>query len=271
LGRVAADLEPGELLVADRHYCIVEFLQRTAAKGAAFVIRQHGRLQGETLGERRRIGRTETGEVFEQALRISDGRGGEAMTVRRVTIALDKPTRDGDLEVHLLSNVPPEHADALALADLYLERWGIENAFHVLTMTLTCEVKSVAKPRAALFLFAMAMTAYNARQAVYAALKSRHDAADVEAMSGLVVAIETAEPMDGLVTALPEAQWDELVAPTVEARAGFLVALAERVDVRTRRKSVRRPSKPPPKQEPLSRKTPHVSTFRLLQTKPRRC
>src|SRR5262249_55263220 len=166
LDRVVADLQAKELLIADRHFCIAKFLVDVAAALGFFLIRHHRRLPGEWLGKRQEIGRSATGMVFEQALRIraSDGR---VLTVRRITGAPDTPARDGDQEIHLLSNVPSADASAVQLAELYRQRWEIENAFYVLTMTLTCELKSIGHPRAALFLFGMALLAYNCRQVLY--------------------------------------------------------------------------------------------------------
>jgi len=269
LDRVVADLQANELLLGDRHFCIVKFLLDVAAAGGFFVIRQHGRLQGELLGKRRKIGRTETGVVHEQALRIRDG-DGRALTVRRITVELDTPTRDGDYWIHLLSNVPAEHADAGQLAQLYRDRWEIENAFHVLTMTLTCELKSVGHPRAALFLFCMALLAYNCRQVLYAALRKTHTAAEVEAMSHLSVALEIVRPMDGLVTAIPACDWDAIVPVTLAGRADFLRRVSRHVDVAAHRKSVRGPKKPrPPRQR--CKACAHVSTYRLVSSRKQRC
>jgi len=42
LDRVVADLQAQEVLIADRHFCIVWFLRDVAAAGGYFVIRQHG-------------------------------------------------------------------------------------------------------------------------------------------------------------------------------------------------------------------------------------
>ena len=53
----------------------------------------------------------ETGRVFEQTLRATND-AGEVLFLRRVTVVLDKPTRDGDTELHLLTNVPVKHARA---------------------------------------------------------------------------------------------------------------------------------------------------------------
>ena len=262
LDRVVADLQADELLIADRHFCIVSFLLDVAAACGAFVIRQHGRLQGELLGKRRQVGRSDTGMVYEQKLRLRDG-DGRVLIVRRITVELDRPTRDGDRQLHLLSNVPRKRANARALAQLYHDRWEIENAFHVLTMTLTCEVKSVGQPRAALLLFCMAMVAYNARQVLYAALRLTHAAAAVAAMSELAVALEVAQAMDGLVTAVPAGAWDELVEGTAAGRAAFLRRVSRHVDVQAHRKSVRGPKKPrPPRQR--GKPNAHVSTYRLL-------
>ena len=269
LDRVVADLKPNELLIADRHFCIAKFLMDVAAAMGFFVIRQHGRLQGELLGKRRQCGRSDTGMVYEQALRICDSMGRE-LVVRRITVELDTPTRDGDQQLHLLSNVPSEHASAERLAQLYRDRWDIENAFYVLTMTLTCEVKSVGRPRAALFLFCMAMLAYNCRQVLYAALRTIHDAAEVEAMSELSVAREIVQPMDGLVTAIPEREWNELVPSTLSGRVDFLRRVSRHVNVGSHRKSTRGPKKPPPPRQRF-KACAHVSTYRLLEGRKQRC
>ncbi|MBV8084803.1 MAG: transposase [Chloroflexi bacterium] len=269
LDRVVADLQARELLIADRHFCITAFLLNVAAAGGCFVIRQHGRLHGALLGERRSIGRSDTGLVYEQALQIrtDDGR---LLTVRRITVELDTPTRDGDRQLHLLSNVPDADASAVQLAQLYRDRWEIENAFYVVTVTLTCELKSMGHPRAALFLFCMALLAYNCRQVVYAALRTAHAAAEVEAMSQQAVAVEIGQAMDGLVTALPAGTWDRLVPASLAGRVAFLRRVSQRVRVGAYRKSRRGPKKPRPPR-PGWKACKHVSTFRLLKNRKQRC
>jgi hypothetical protein len=199
LDRVLDDLTLKDLVLADRHFCIVYFLWKMNLKGAAFVIRQHGRLKGELIGKRKRLGHAPHGIVYEQKLRI--GSGEQSMIVRRITVELTEPTRDGETEIHLLSNVPVKDASAIRLAGLYHQRWEIENAFHILTMTLTCELKSLGQPRAALFLFCLAMLAYNTRQVLLGALFAEHDPDDVEQMSQFQVAKAIVGPMEGLLTA----------------------------------------------------------------------
>jgi hypothetical protein len=270
LDRVIADLQANELVIADRHFCIVKFLLDVAAACGCFVIRQHGRLHGELLGKRRKVGRSDTGMAFEQKMRIRDSSGARVMIVRRITVELDTATRDGDRQIHLLSNVPRKHANARQVAQLYRDRWEIENAFYVLTMTLTCEVRSIGHPRAALFLFCMAMLAYNCRQLLYAALRTAHDSAAVDAMSEHSVGLEITQAMDGLVTAVPACDWDEAVPRTASGRAAFLRRVSRHVDVHTHRKTVRGPKKPRPPRQRCKAGT-HVSTHRLLKSRLQRC
>lgn len=265
LDDVVRDLEEKELLIADRHFCIVSFMLNVAAKKSCFVIRQHGRLKGELQGKRRKIGRCETGLVYQQKLRVAEKGSDRVIVLRRITVQLDKPTRDGDTELHILSNVPAADATACQLAQLYHQRWEIENAFHVLTMTLTCEVPSCGQPRGALFLFSLAMLAFNCRRVLYAALWTAHEGEEVQAMSELSVALEIERAMDGLVTAIDESEWDQAIRPTVKGRAKFLCRVAKHVDVRAHRKSVRGPKKPKPPRQPYDGR-PHEATHRLMKT-----
>jgi hypothetical protein len=264
LDRVVEDLQEKDLLIADRHFCIVQFLLEVADRGACFLIRQHGRLKGALQGKRRKIGRIDTGLVYEQKLSITDKESGRVMTVRRITVQLDETTRDGDTEIHLLCNVPASDADAHVLANLYRDRWEIENAFHVLTMTLTCESSSNCYPRCALFQFCMAMFAYNARQILFAALYAEHNQEDVERMSQYQMAVDIVKPMAGLETAITDDEWRELTPCTPRGIAKFLRQTSRHVDIKSYRKSVRGPKKPPPKRKRCKAGT-HVATHRLLQ------
>jgi hypothetical protein len=268
LNRALADLRPRDLIIADRHFCIVAFLLKLAAQGSCFLIRQHGRLQGKLLGKRRYVGQTATGVVYEQSLKIVAG--DQTLVVRRITVCLNEPTRDGERELHLLSNVPVEDADGCELADLYRQRWEIENAFYLLTMTLTCEMPSNCHPRCALLLFCMALAAYNCRQVLLAALFAEHDPAAVEEMSQYQLALDIIRPLEGMLTAIDECEWRELVPCTTRARAAFLRRVSRHVAVASYRKSIRGPKRPPrPRQR--CRAGTHVSTARLLKTRSQSC
>ena len=94
------------------------------------------------MGKLRARGRVETGSVWEQAVRLTDDTG-TSLTVRRVTLVLDEPTRDGETEVVLLTNVPKRDADAAAVARLYRRRWTIEGRFQVMAVALRAEVDTL--------------------------------------------------------------------------------------------------------------------------------
>ena len=168
-------LRAGIVLVADRNFCTSKFLFGLAAREAFFVIRQHGStLTWKLRGRRRRVGRIATGVVYEQAMELHFE--GATLSVRRITLRLDRPTESGDTEIHILTNLSPEQATALQVARTYGTRWTVEGAFQTLTDVLRCEVETLGYPRAALFSFATAVLAYNTYAVVKASLRATHGA-----------------------------------------------------------------------------------------------
>lgn len=137
LHRVSA----GDVWIADRNCCPRGLMSERARRGAAFLVRQHGQWQGQLLGTPTRQGVTRSGTVYAQAMLVSDPVSGEALHVRRITLARKEPTRDGDMELHLLSHVPAQEARARTLVGVYGKRWTIETAFFALTTTLSCEMR----------------------------------------------------------------------------------------------------------------------------------
>src|SRR3954453_8919173 len=106
LGQVLELARAGELWVDGRNFCTTNFLFGIAGRGASFVVRQHAAtLHGEFAGKRRGGRGIEPGRVFQQTIRATND-AGEVLILRRVTVVLDKPTRDGDKEIHPLTNVP---------------------------------------------------------------------------------------------------------------------------------------------------------------------
>ena len=114
------------------------------------------------------------------------------MTLRRITVALHKPTRDGDTAIHVLEQCPDGgKASAQTLAARYGKRWTIETMFQALTETLTCEVPALGYPKAALFGFCLALMAYNAVAVIKAALRAVHGGETVQqAISTYYLALE---------------------------------------------------------------------------------
>lgn len=258
--RIVDDLAPKDVIIADRHYCIVPFLVKIADAGGFFVIRQHGRLKGVLQGKRKRIDRISTGVVYEQEMKLSDT--DEAMTVRRITVELDEPTRDGDHEIHVLSNLPSEVA-ATVVAELYRHRWEEETAFNVLQMTLTCEHPGVGHPQAATFLFCMSLLAFNLRQTVFAALFATHDDEQVLETSHFHVSKNVSDKTEGMLIAITPQEWADLIPATIKGIASLLRQIATTIDLREYRKSSRGPKKKKPHRS-RNVASSHVSTAKLL-------
>src|SRR3982751_1552585 len=77
LDEVLETIRAREVWIADRNFCTTAFLFGIARRGGSFVIRQHGAtLYIEGMGERRPCGRSGTGAVFEQEMRLRGGGGG---------------------------------------------------------------------------------------------------------------------------------------------------------------------------------------------------
>lgn len=170
--RLFDKIQAGQCWIGDRDFSTLEFLFGVQERSAYFVIRQHGQLQAKPVGARRRVGRTQTALVFEQTVLLTNY-DGRTMRLRRITLQLDKPTREKDTEIHLLTNLP-DAVDARQIADAYLGRWQIEAAFFKLTMVLRCELDTLGYPEAALFGFCLAVVMYNAVSTVLTALLKTH-------------------------------------------------------------------------------------------------
>lgn len=264
LDATLATVQAKDLWIADRNFCTFKFLFGIARRLGYFLIRQHGTVKGTLLGRRRKIGRCPTGMVYEQAIRLPDPETGAAGTYRRISVKLDQPTRDGDRELHLLSNVPESDADAVSLANLYRKRWTIETVFQEITATLQCEIHTLGYPKAALFAFCLALVAFNAVSMLKASLRTVHGETTVtETVSGYYLALEISGTYDGMMIAIPEKHWKIFRTLSVKELAKTLKEIAGHVRLSRYRKHPRGPKKPAPKKSKYSNGG-HVSTFRLL-------
>jgi hypothetical protein len=263
LDEVLQTVRPKDLWLADRNFCTLQFLFAIAAKDAFFLIRQHGRLQGRLQGERVFRGESSTGKVYEQAIELTHA--GQTRTLRRISIELLKPTRDGDLVLHLLTNLP-EDVPAVVCAELYRKRWSIETLFYEVTQTLQCEIKTLCYPPAALFVFCLALMAANAVAVLKGALRATHGDEDADAMSAYYLALEIKQVHEGMMIALPADQWTIFRTMSVVEFAVQLRAMAKYMDLDLYRKSKRGPKKPPrPKDQ--YKNGGHVSTHKELRRK----
>jgi Transposase DDE domain len=255
-----------DCLVADRNFCTLGFVFGLARRSAFFVIRHHAsNVVGHRQGPRRGVGHDAQGQaLYEQAVRLTEPETAATLVVRRITVQLRTPTRDGDIELHILTNLPEIEVPAALISALYADRWTIETAFHHLTVDLACEVDTLGYPKAALFGFCVALVAYNVVALVKGAVRAAHGAAYVEEkLSMYYLTLEVAQVTTGMEIAVEAEAWEVFRHMSTAEFTMTLVAIAQRLDPKKYTKHKRGPKKPPPNK--LSGKCqPHVSTARIL-------
>lgn len=252
-----------DLWIADRNFCTTGFLFGIIRRHAYFAIRQHGQsLRYELVGKRNRVATTDTGIVYEQTMRIYD-EDGNPKRIRRITVELYQPTRDGETEIHVLTHLPKK-VTAVRIAELYQKRWRIETAFQELAQNLHGEVVTLGYPKAALFAFCMALLAYNVYSVMQAALRAAHGSEKIEnEFSMYYLAEEVAHTYNGLAIAVPSSYWTKHYASLTPAQmARELVRIARTVNLLRYRKHKRGPKKPTKKFSKKHRG--HISTARVL-------
>jgi IS4 transposase len=263
LDQALALIAARDCVLADRNFCTLGFLFGLDERRAKFVIRQHGSLPVTELSRRRRVGQDTRGrKLYEQPVRLTNA-AGATLVLRRITIALDQPTKDGETELHLLTNLP-DQVRAAKVADLYAERWTIERAFWHLSEELQSEINTLGYPRAALFGFCVALTAYNVVSLVKGTIRAVWGAEFVrDKLSMYYLALEVSQVTPGMLIALPDPAWQEFARQSPAAFAKTLCSLAKEMDLRKYTKAKRGPKKPP-KKKISGKRNHHISTARLL-------
>jgi hypothetical protein len=267
LGGIWPLIDAGDLWLADRNFCTLQFLATMTARGAAFVVRQHGTLSGELLGRRMARGRCDTGQVYEQKLRVRHD--GQVLVIRRLTVVLDEPTRDGDTEIHVLTNLSATAASARQVVELYRRRWTIEGLFLEVSQTLDCEIKTLAYPKAALLALCLGLVAYNAVALLKAALRAAHGAEEVASLSGYYLALEIRQSYDGMMVAIPAEHWTVFATLSDAQLARVLKELAQQVSLPRYRKHPRGPKKKPPRRAKYQNGE-HVATAKVIAARKRK-
>jgi len=261
LDQVLPIIEPGDLIIDDRNFCTISFLFGIAERKARFITRQHGRMPWRALGQKRCMGKCETGRVYEQAAILMEH--GRESKVRRITVVLKKPTRDGDTDIHLLTNLPASKVKAVRVATLYLRRWTLETAFQELTVHLRCELNTLGYPKAALFAFCVAVACYNLLATVKGALRGVHGEEAVEKeLSNFYLTEEISAVYRGMMIALPPEKWIVFQSMSQDELSKTLRRWASSLNMGNYRKHPRGPKKPRPAR--ANAKFQHVSTKKLL-------
>jgi VCBS repeat-containing protein len=255
-------VEKGSLWVADRNFCFQRFLLGIARKLGFFVIREHAGLNYKVASKLRKRGQSESGEILEQTI-VIEAEDGSKHRFRRIVVKLKKATEDGDWELAILTNLP-KTVSAVVVSEAYRKRWTIEGGFLDLTTTLDCEINTLCYPRAALFVFCVAVMAYNLQSAIKGVMRSEHGAEKVETdLSRYFVAGEIGQVYRGMMVALPPEEWVIVRHMSLTDYVAFLKRLARNVDFERYPKAHRGPKKVPAKRH-YDPEHPHVSVAKLL-------
>jgi len=257
-------IEPGQLWIMDRNFCVRRFLFRISRAGAFFLVRWHASaMPFEPIGRLRSVGRCDSGEIFEQDIWVDDpDREGCRFRLRRIVLRLDQPTRDGETEIILITNLPDTVPPDLC-CNAYKGRWQIEGHFQQLTDLLHCEIPTLGYPRAALFAFAMSVVAGNGLAIVKGSLRAVHGDEMVNEISNHALVKEAADVYPGMMIAAPPPVWSFLGGCSLEQVAGLLTALAANVRVDRMLRSKRGPKKKATKKSSGSRMH-HLATKKVL-------
>jgi hypothetical protein len=252
----------GSLWVADRNFCFQRFLLGIAKKLGFFIIREHAGLNYQVASKLRQRGRSASGKILEQAI-VLEEEDGTKHRVRRIVVQLQKPTEDGDWELTILTNLP-KTVSAVVVSEAYRKRWTIEGGFLDLTTTLDCEINTLCYPRAALFVFCVAVMAYNLHSAIKGVMRSEHGAEKVETdLSRYFVSAEIGQVYRGMMVALPPEEWAVFRHMDFHDYVAFLKRLARNVDFERYPKAHRGPKKAKPKRH-YDPNHPHVSVAKIL-------
>jgi|WetSurMetagenome_2_1015567.scaffolds.fasta_scaffold159972_1 IS4 transposase len=260
------DIQPRDLIIDDRNFCTLKFLFWIKQRKAFFITREHGRMPWTPIGKCRYIGSCSTGRVYEQLVEIRHPETGKTTQLRRITIKLKTATRDGDMEIHLLTNLTVRQLSAVKVAELYRHRWTLEAAFNELTLHLKCELNTLGYPKAALFAFSVAVASYNLLAAVKGALRGIHGEETMQTkVSNFFLTNEINTNYGGMMIAMPPEEWVEFQTMSLAQLASRLHCWAKTADLESYPKHPRGPKKP--KDKPANAKFQHVSTAKLLAEK----
>ncbi|MCF6209109.1 MAG: transposase [Gammaproteobacteria bacterium] len=264
LGQLLPTIEPSDVWIMDRNFCVRAFLLTIDDNDSYFICREHKGLKWEASGREIKVGKTGTGTLYEHWVSIIDDFG-KSRQYRRIRLCLNSETRDSEKEIVILTNLTKTTANAKLIAELYRKRWRIETLFQELEAHLHSEVNTLGYPKAALFGFCVALVAYNVLAVVKATLRVQHGEEKIEKeVSGYYLAGNIARTYDGMMVALPDKEWIIFQAMPLFRLAEVLLQLGSNVTLSKFMKSRRGPKKPLVKRNKYS-KHPHVSTAKLLR------
>jgi hypothetical protein len=258
-------IEPGQLWIGDRNFGTQAMLTSIALDRQAFFIFRHSMgfvPKWDAAGKPKKVGPGVGGTIYEQAISISYQ--GRTLNLRRITIKLDVPTRKGESEIHLLTNLP-KRITAARILKAYRTRWKIENAFQHVESVFNSEIETLGYPKAALFSFGVSLLMYNILNLMKVAIAAAHKKPELaDEVSTYYLALDVHGAWQGLVIAVTNEEFESECADlTTKQFAQYLMRLAKQVNLRAMRKNVRGPNVSPPPKISGNRGN-HVATQRIL-------
>ena len=109
----------------------------------------------------------------------------------------------------------------------------------------------------------LSVLAFNLRQTIFAALYATHDEDSVEETSHFHVSKNVSDKTEGMLIAITEDEWAELIPSTTRGVASLLRKIARKIELSEYRKSRRGPKKKKPHRS-RNVASSHVSTAKLL-------
>ncbi len=154
---------------------------------------------------------------------------------------LSQPSRHGDSEIVVLTNLPPTVASAALVMQLYRQRCGVEGLFLSVTQNFEGEINTLAYPKAALFSFTLALVSYNILATLKAALASVHGVGKIEAaLSDFYVVDEIRGTYRGMMIAIAPPHWRCFTDMPLVDLAALLKDLAAGVNLKAFLKTTQR-------------------------------
>lgn len=258
-------VEPNQVWIGDRNFGTKTMLISIALDKQAFFIFRHSLgfvPKWDEIGKQQKVGQGVGGTIYEQAISISHA--GREVRLRRITIKLAEPTRNGETEIHVLTNLP-KRVKAAQVLKAYRKRWKIENAFQHVENVFNSEIETLGYPNAALFSFGVALLMYNVLNLTKLAIAAANKKPELaDELSTYYLAQDVYGAWQGFAIAVTDTEFESVYGHLKTKQfAQHLMKLAKNVNLKTFRKNNRGPKKPPPAKISGNRGN-HVATQRIL-------
>ncbi len=219
--------------------------------------------------------------VFEQLVRVRDPFGG-TRDCRIITMELDTQTRDGDMFLEILTNLPADRVSAKTVAQAYRTRWEIEAVNAQLVRYLDSGQTGLGHPPATLIAFCLSLVAFNLMTIVQGALHAAHRKTRTDEQISNYNLAHQVRYAWAMIECIDDVTWERKFATLTPALlARRLKALAKKVKLEPLQKSKRGPKKPPPRgldirtrgtsqrSESAKKRRPCPDSFKALIARPR--